>query len=104
MQGNIEAKPLFIPLKTEFFEAFERGEKNTEYRMYGARWNERTCFVGRRVVLSHGYGSKRRLYGIVRDFQASRAVTLREDWRECYGVNPRAIAACIRIEIIKAVV
>jgi hypothetical protein len=31
------SKPLFIPLKAEFFEAFERGEKDTEYRVYGPR-------------------------------------------------------------------
>ena len=31
-------KPLFIPLKAEFFNAFERGEKTAEYRVYGPRW------------------------------------------------------------------
>lgn len=34
-------KPLFIPIKREFFEAFERGDKTHEYRLYGPRWNER---------------------------------------------------------------
>ena len=54
-------RPLFIPLKTEFFLAFEAGTKTIEYRPYGPRWNERTCTVGRDVLLSHGYGTKRRL-------------------------------------------
>lgn len=52
-------KPLFVPLKTEYFLAFQRGEKRTEYRPYGPRYNERTCFVGRKVILSHGYSGAR---------------------------------------------
>jgi hypothetical protein len=54
-------KPLFIPLRTEWFEQFERGEKDTEYRLYGKRWNERTCRIGRTATLSHGYGKARRM-------------------------------------------
>lgn len=49
-------KPLFIPLRSAWFRAFEAKEKDTEYRAYGHRWNERTCFIGRKVVLAHGYG------------------------------------------------
>lgn len=57
---TIEAeKPLFIPLKTEWFRKFESGEKSTEYRAYGPRWNERTCRVGRKATVSHGYSGKR---------------------------------------------
>lgn len=52
-------KPLFVPLKTEWFRAFERGEKTTEYRLYGPRWNESTCVPGRVVTLSHGYSGRR---------------------------------------------
>ena len=60
-------KPLFIPLKTEYFEAFESGEKEAEIRRYGARWNTDTCYAGRRVVLSCGYGKARRLKGFVEE-------------------------------------
>lgn len=49
-------KPLFIPLRTKWFRAFESGEKNKEYRAFGPRWNERTCNPGRKAVLAHGYG------------------------------------------------
>jgi len=49
-------KPLFIPLKSIWFRAFEVGEKDTEYRAYGPRWNRKTCVVGRQAVLAHGYG------------------------------------------------
>jgi hypothetical protein len=52
-------KPLFIPLKTQWFREFEAGTKNTEYRAYGPRWNERTCRVGRKATVSHGYSGKR---------------------------------------------
>lgn len=66
IMGN--EKPLFIPLCREWFERFERGEKTTEYRVYGPRWNERTCRIGRPVVLSMGYGKARRLHGKITRF------------------------------------
>jgi hypothetical protein len=56
---NAGAKPLFIPLKTQWFREFESGAKDTEYRAYGPRWNERTCRVGRKATVSHGYSGKR---------------------------------------------
>lgn len=89
-------KPLFVPLKTEHFEAFERGDKDTEFRLYGPRWNERTCHVGRKVVLSHGYGKTKRLYGIVASFARRSAPTASEEWKNCFGLQ-EGDAACIRI-------
>lgn len=53
------SKPLFIPLKTEYFEAFRLGTKTVELRRYGPMWNERTCTPGRAVTLSHGYSGAR---------------------------------------------
>jgi len=91
-------KPLFIPLKTEYFEAFKAGLKTTEFRPYGARWNERTCPIGRQVVLSKGYGKRHRLYGVVVDFRRSRAITRAPVWREIYG-DKFAEAACIRVAL-----
>lgn len=64
-----EEKPLFIPLRTEWFRKFEDGSKTTEYRAYGPRWNERTCRVGREAVVSHGYNGKR-LRRRVKSFKA----------------------------------
>ena len=93
-------KPLFIPLKIEFFEAFESGTKDTEYRIYGPRWNEGTCVVGREVVLSCGYGKQRRLRGVVVGFETSFKATKTEAWKQCYGdADPLALAACIRIKL-----
>lgn len=62
-------KPLFVPLKTEPFEAFADGSKTDELRRYGPRWNENTCRVGRAVLLSHGYGKRRRMVGRIRAFK-----------------------------------
>lgn len=61
-------RPLFVPLKTSWFRAFEAGTKRVEYRLYGPRWNEGTCPPGRPVTLSHGY-SGARLHGTVRSFR-----------------------------------
>ena len=65
-------RPLFLPLKREYFDAFERGHKIVEYRKYGPRWNERTCVVGRAVTLSCGYGKARRLQGRIVWFGRAR--------------------------------
>lgn len=62
-------KPLFIPLRAKYFEAFERGEKDTEYRADLRRWNARTCYPGRAVTLSYGYGNVRRLRGVIAGFE-----------------------------------
>jgi len=53
----------------DFFIAFKEGNKDTEFRLYGPRWNEKTCMVGRRVVLSLGYGTQARLYGKIKSFR-----------------------------------
>lgn len=47
-------KPLFLPLKTEYWQQFRDGTKSDELRLYGPRWNERTCAVGRSITLSRG--------------------------------------------------
>jgi hypothetical protein len=51
--------PLFIPLKGEWFDRFESGDKSDEWRRLGARWNFINCRIGRRVVLSRGYSGRR---------------------------------------------
>ena len=38
-------------------------------RAYGPRWNERTCQVGRDVVLSKGYGKQNRMAGKISRFK-----------------------------------
>lgn len=69
-------KPLFIPLCTAPYEAFECGGKRHELRLYGPRWNEKTCRIGREVLLSKGYGPKYRLRGAIRSFEHKPAIEL----------------------------
>lgn len=59
------AKDLFIPLKAEYYDDFVRGYKIEEFRLKGARWNEKTCPPGRTVTISRGYGKKNRERGVV---------------------------------------
>jgi hypothetical protein len=93
-------KPLFIPLKTKYFRAFQNGTKVIEFRPYGPRWNERTCPVGRPVVLSHGYGKRERLQGVVSVFTVdNNPVAQIAEWREVYGDSTSSVAACIAITL-----
>ena len=96
-------KPLFIPLNAEYYEAFRTGKKIAEYRKYGPRWNEKTCRVGRQVLLSCGYGKSRpRLLGVVFNF---RVVPLKycdgqDAYRECFPKHPGPVAEIyIRVEV-----
>ena len=91
-------RALFLPLKAQFFDAFERGEKTTEYRLRGPRWNADTCWMGRPVVLSRGYGKKGRLTGKIVGFHYDNLPSKIPGWVECYGHDAGA-AACIKIAL-----
>lgn len=91
-------KPLFIPLKAEYFNAFLSGKKSVEYRPYGPGWNDRTCTVGRHVTLSLGYGKHSRISGVITRFERTTAVQKLPGWAECYG-NKHREAACIHIAL-----
>lgn len=91
-------KPLFIPLKAKFYNAFKRGEKDTEYRLRGPRWNLETCPLGRRVVLSRGYGKKHRSTGVIVGFHYHTVPSHIPGWLECYGPGA-GDAACIKIKL-----
>ena len=76
-----QSKPLFIPLKTEYYEAFERGDKTEELRLYGSRWNEIICSVGRSVILSKGYGKKCRMIGRIWRFKKQCGFTFGSSYK-----------------------
>lgn len=90
-------KPLFIPLKGEHYDRFESGDKDTEYRQYGPRWNEQNCPPGRTVILSRGYGKQHRLTGTVEQFQRQQLNQLppqdQEALHAIYGPSPGDIAS-----------
>lgn len=96
------AKALFIPLKAEYFDAFADGSKREELRLYGPRWNERTCAIGRRVTLSRGYGRHQRLSGRIWKFKRQHGSTFGSTYRAAierlYGTLDVWIA-CISIEL-----
>jgi len=58
-------KPLFIPLKRQYFEDFQVGKKPVEYRRVGRQFTFDNCAPGREVTLSLGYGTRDRLHGTV---------------------------------------
>lgn len=91
--------PLFIPLRSEHFIAFASGLKTEEYRIYGPRWNERTCPIGRSVVLSRGYGRVCRLNGIVVGFRRVDNPNELPGWKDCFGDTRGIQAAAIKISI-----
>jgi hypothetical protein len=62
-------RPLFIPLKREWFEKFRDGSKTIEYRRLGPKWNPKVCWIGRPVILSNGY-SGARITARIRKFTA----------------------------------
>ena len=88
-------KPLFVPLKTRYFRAFESGVKTIEYRKAGPRWNEATCTVGRSVVLSHGYSGSR----IAARVASTRRV-LASDLTNCDPYEPTDELIAIGLELI----
>jgi hypothetical protein len=102
----VSEKPLFIPLKTEHYEAFKRGDKTTEYRLAGPRWNAATCPVGRAVVLSKGYGKGDRLNGRVIGFAVRTLSEVRKEHDRvailaCFpsANRPFVSLSCITVEI-----
>lgn len=100
-------KPLFIPLNTQYYEAFVAGTKQTEFSPHGPRWNAQTCRVGRSVTLSKGYGKGCRITGVVIDFQAMQVGS--DLWNELYSqadteawnaIYPdKTKAACIKVQL-----
>ena len=97
--GDVASKVLFVPLRREWFDAFEKGFKTFEYRPYGKRWNERTCAIGRRVTLSLGYGKLRRLHGTIVSFERSEDVTRTTAWKSCYDGKGYTHAAKIGVRL-----
>lgn len=95
-------KPLFVPLKTKYFEQFRDGTKREELRVYGPRWNERTCCPGRAVTLSKGYGKHARLYGRIWRFKRQHGSTFGSTYKaailEVHGTLDVDVA-CISIRL-----
>lgn len=85
-------KPLFIPLKKCWYEMFLTGDKNIEYRAYGPRWNEKTCFPGREALLSNGYTNKNSIQATVTSLDVIPLDQAPEEAKDIYP-NSEYIAA-----------
>lgn len=62
-------KPLLIPATPADIQALKQGTRNKIFLLNGERWNATTCFAGRPVFLSKGYG-KGGLGGVISSFEA----------------------------------
>lgn len=56
---------LFVPLNTEPYRSFQRGEKDIELRGENSRFNHDTVFPGRQVELRRGYSTSDSLWGTI---------------------------------------
>lgn len=77
-------KPLFIFLKKCWYEMFLAGDKSTEYRVYSPRWNEKTCFTGREILLSNGYTNKNSIQATVNSLDVLPFDQAPEETRNIY--------------------
>lgn len=89
-------KPLFVPLKTEYYEKFESGQKTDELRRGSdKRWSAKHCYPGRPAVLSKGYGKQNRLDAVVTNHAVVSVsmlpAGLRADFEACYGLNEATV-------------
>jgi len=95
-------KPLFIPLNTKYYEAFADGSKTVEYRLHGKRWHPGTCWAGRPVTFSKGYGKKDRLSGVIEFVWLADTISLDDDVQkaigEIYGEGNHEII-CIEVKL-----
>ena len=101
-----EEKPLFIPLNTEHYENFKSGIKTEELRLNGPRWNKNTCRIGRKAVLSKGYGKQNRMVGVIWKFKVQHGTLFGSEYKEAlidiYGTLDVAIA-CISIKDLEPI-
>lgn len=86
-------KPIFIPLKREYYNAFKSGHKQIEYRRVGGQFTKANCTPGREVTLSLGYGSRNRIKGTVLRSWIEHHEHPTGPIADCYGTEPIDILA-----------
>lgn len=92
--------PLFIPLRKEYYTAFLDGSKDTEMRPFGKRWNNKTCYPGRPVTLSMGYGKQARASGYIKDIIVCYSTSLSHaQQRDLFKIYGERFMQIILIEI-----
>ncbi len=87
-------KPIFIPLKSEYYQAFLDGSKRIEYRRAGVgQFTLAKCTPGRDVTLSKGYGRRDRIRGTVVNSWIEHHEHPTGAIADCYGHQPIDIIA-----------
>lgn len=82
---------LFVPLKSEFYTAFDAGDKDVELRGLSPRFNHKTVYAGRNVELRRGYSTDDSLWGEVGEvwlFPALRAIPSEIDHQRIAPYDP----------------
>jgi hypothetical protein len=84
-------KPLWVPLRAVYFDAFAAGTKTTEYRRLGGPLGKlERLTIGRPVTLSRGYSGPR-LHMLITAVSVVRA-SIVPDAAELYGRRARVVA------------
>ncbi len=93
-------KPIFIPLKSQYFEDFKNGRKQIEYRRAGVgQFTLAKCTPGREVTLSKGYSKSNRITGTVVRSWIEHHEHPTGAIAKCYGTEPiDIIAISIRVD------
>lgn len=97
MKQTKSTRPLLIALHTDYFVQFKTGTKTREYRLYGPRWNERTCYPGRPAVVRAGYSSHHQLRMQIIGFCVLPFNQAPDEARAIYYKHPTKKIACIHL-------
>lgn len=80
---------LFVPLKSEFFDSFERGEKKWELRGINSRFNTDRVEPGREVELRKGYNGKS-LWGVIEEVKTFGSIEKVAEDIDYNQINPES--------------
>lgn len=81
VKGEEQQERLFVPLNSEPWRAFERGEKGAEFRGVNNQFNRDTVVVGRTVELRRGYSTDDSLWGVITEVEVDNNLgDLVEGW------------------------
>lgn len=94
-----ERRPLFVPLKAQWFDLFAMGTKSWEHRIARRQWNGDQVQVGRRVTLSRGYGKHARLHGVITSVKLRTFDELTEELRADIGASPSDSFISFKIQL-----
>lgn len=81
---------LFVPLNTEPYRSFERGEKEWELRGVNNQFNSETVTEGRTVELRRGYSTDDSLWGVIVEVRVFDSLTAVADELDYTLITPGA--------------